>query len=98
MEFANESYAVNVDNGTLTIAKDDDRAWHENIRLFSIGDTYVRIYLPEESYTSEYHGFVYANLPAACRISPQFYKKTVNLLLAESRRYAKINTENKEDW
>lgn len=36
VNFANESYAVNVDNGTLTIAKDDDRAWHENIRLFSI--------------------------------------------------------------
>jgi len=52
VNFANESYAVNVDNGTLTIAKDDDRAWHENIRLFSIGDTYVRIYMPEESYTS----------------------------------------------
>lgn len=52
VDFADESYAVNVENGTLTIAKDDDRAWHENIRLFSIGETYVTVYLSEENYAS----------------------------------------------
>lgn len=52
VNFAHESYSVHAENGTLTITKNDDRAWHENIRLFSFGETYVRIYLPEESYTS----------------------------------------------
>ncbi len=51
-DFANETYTVNVENGTLTIAKNDDRAWHGNVRLFSFGESYVRIYLPEEKYTS----------------------------------------------
>ena len=52
LDFANETYAVNVENGTLTVVKNDDRAWHENIRIFSFGETYVRIYLPEENYAS----------------------------------------------
>ena len=52
VNFAHESYAVHAENGTLTITKNDDRAWHENIRRFSIGETYVTVYLPEENYAS----------------------------------------------
>lgn len=51
VDFANEIYAVNVEDGTLAIAK-NTRAWHEDVRLFSIGETYVTVYLPEENYTS----------------------------------------------
>ena len=51
VDFANETYAVNVENGTLTVVK-YNRAWHENIGLFSIGETYVTVYLPEENYAS----------------------------------------------
>ena len=51
-DFAKEAYAVYVENGTLTISKNNDHAWHENVRLFSIGETCVSVYLPEEKYAS----------------------------------------------
>lgn len=51
VDFANEIYTVNVEDGTLTIVK-NNRAWHEDVHLFSIGETYVTVYLPEENYAS----------------------------------------------
>ncbi len=51
VDFANETYAVNVKNGTLTVVK-NNRVWRENASLFSVGETYVTVYLPEEKYAS----------------------------------------------
>ena len=52
VDFANKTYAVNVKKGTLTIVKNDNRAWHENNGLAPIGEARVTVYLPEEKYAS----------------------------------------------
>lgn len=45
--------AVQVVDGTLTITRSEDRPWYERLHLWSGGDEYVSIYLPED-----FHGTV----------------------------------------
>lgn len=52
VDFANERYTVTVENGVLTVALDDHRAWHENIGIFTVGENSVTVYLPQREYDS----------------------------------------------
>ncbi len=41
---------VSVDDGVLNVVLNDQRKWYDHIGIFSIGEYYVKVYLPEENY------------------------------------------------
>ena len=51
VDFASEVYAVQAENGCLTVTKGGG-PWYRNIRPFSIGEVHVTVFLPEADYAS----------------------------------------------
>lgn len=51
-DFADNVYKIDVENGALHIRETDEREWYQLIRLFSFGQTYVRVCLPQTQYAA----------------------------------------------
>lgn len=50
VDFADRVYTAAAQGGVLRVAVSDERAWHTNVSLGSVGETCVRVYLPQTDY------------------------------------------------